>query len=315
MDQLVSPASSLAPGHGWRQALFAAAALSLGATLAACASHGGGGGGPGPGQTGSCLPAATSGGGEAAAVPGTVSGTLVDEAGGPVAGQPVLLCGLDLCSAPGETGPSGAFSVSFGRSEKRPALRIGDGVAYAAFAIPFTGPDAALGTLTTAHLPSTGAALVAGATAVSGDVSVAIPAGASVAIDGLTYGTADERALRTRSIPVGAAAAQLASAKVGGVSAHFGLLVGLAPAATTICPPARVTVALPHGSSSPNDLGWAPGAAVEFWVTGRDVGQAFAPYAGWAWISDGVVSADGRSASTSDGQGLTFLETFAVRLK
>jgi hypothetical protein len=314
MDQLVSPASSLPPRLGWRHALVAAAALSLGATLAACASHGGGGG-PGPGQTGSCLPAASYGGGEAAAVPGTVTATLVDEAGGPVAGQPVLLCGLDLCSASVETGPSGAFSVSFGRSEKRPALRIGDGVAYAAFAIPFTGPDAAFGALTTAHLPSSGAALVAGTTAVSGDVSVAIPAGASVAIDALTYGTAEERALRTRAIPVGAAAAQLASARVGGASAHFGLLFGLAPAMTSICPPARVTVALPHLSSSPNDLGWAPGAAVEFWVAGRDVAQAFAPYAGWAWISDGLVSADGRSASTSDGQGLPFLETFAVRLK
>lgn len=93
----------------------------------------------------------------------------------------------------------------------------------------------------------------------------------------------------------------------------FGLLYGLAPAETTICPPAAVTVALPHATTSPNDLGWMAGTAVEFWEMTTDTGQTWAPYAGWAKISDGTVSADGTSVSTKPGQGFPFLETFAIR--
>ena len=63
----------------------------------------------------------------------------------------------------------------------------------------------------------------------------------------------------------------------------------------------------------PNDLGWAPGTAVEFWIMTTDTGQEYAPYAGWAKMSDGAVSADGTRASTSSGQGLRLLETFAIR--
>ena len=61
--------------------------------------------------------------------------------------------------------------------------------------------------------------------------------------------------------------------------------------------------------------GWAPGAAVEFWVMTTDVGQTWAPYAGWRRISDGAVGNDGMHAATTDGQGFDFLQTFAVRLK
>ena len=43
----------------------------------------------------------------------------------------------------------------------------------------------------------------------------------------------------------------------------------------------------------------------------------WAPYAGWAKASDGVVSGDGASAATLDGpqQGFPLLENFAIRKK
>lgn len=68
-----------------------------------------------------------------------------------------------------------------------------------------------------------------------------------------------------------------------------------------------------EGRPANNDLGWAPGAGVEFWITTVDVGQDFAPYAGWRKVSDGVVSADAGSVSTLPSQGFPTLETFAIR--
>ncbi len=264
---------------------------------------------------GSCLPGALYGGGETASVGGSVTATIVDTTGAAAAGQPIYICGIDLCSAPANVDSQGHAAISTGLSMKKPAFRFGDAVNYAEFSIPLTASPTAFGTLTTGHLPATGAALTPGTTATSGDVSLAIPAGAMVAIDTIVYGTAAQQALRTVAIPVASAAAQLASAKVNGSSANFQLLYGLAPVDTTICPPAKVTVPLPHHTAAPNDLGWAAGAAVEFWVTTTDVGQTFAPYSGWARLSDGVVSADGASVSTVEGQGFPFLESFAVRLK
>ena len=89
----------------------------------------------------------------------------------------------------------------------------------------------------------------------------------------------------------------------------------MAPSETLVCPPAQVTIALPNQKSMPNDFGWAAGAAVEFWIMTTDTGQTFAPYAGWTKISDGAVSLDGTTATTSAGGGFYFLENFAVRLK
>ena len=61
---------------------------------------------------------------------------------------------------------------------------------------------------------------------------------------------------------------------------------------------------------SPNDEGWAAGTKVEFWVMTTDTAQVYAPYAGWAKISDGVVATDGMSVTTVAGQGFGFLENF-----
>ena len=99
-----------------------------------------------------------------------------------------------------------------------------------------------------------------------------LAANADVEIDTLVYSTADQQKLRAVSIPLTNAAPLFAND--AGTPTDFKLLFGVAPSETTICPPAQVTVAVPPG------LGWAPGAAVEFWVTTTDTGQTFAPMRG-----------------------------------
>jgi Galactose oxidase, central domain/Kelch motif len=254
------------------------------------------------------------GGGEAAGQGGGVTATIVDQTGAAVSNQPTYICGLDLCSTPQQTNSSGSVSYSTTLNMTKPAFKFGDTVNYAAFAIPVT-PDSTtnFGTLQTGKFPAlgSGSTLTPGTSAVSGDVTVSLAAGATVGIDTLTYSTSDEQKLRTVDIPVTAESSLLLPC----ANCGFQLLYGVAPAETTICPAAKVTVALPHQTQTPNDFGWAPGAAIEFWVTTLDAGQQYAPYAGWRKISGGTVSADGTSASTNLGEGFNFLESFAVRLR
>ena len=273
-----------------------------------------------PSETGAgdagCTPSTTYGGGETT-VTGTktVTAKVVDETGAPVSGQPVYICGLDICSPPGVTDVNGAVTISTSLSEKKPAFKVGDALNYSEIAIPLTkaSTDFTQGgtaVLTLGALSSKpGAALTPGTSATSGDVTIDVPAGATVGIDQLVYTTPSQQELRTVSIPLASDGPVLASSGVTG----FGLLYGLAPAETIVCPQVKVTVQLPHRVMTPNDLGWAPGAAVEFWIMTIDTGQTYAPYAGWAKASDGVVSADGKAVATVDGQGLIFLEAFAIR--
>jgi hypothetical protein len=257
-------------------------------------------------DAGSCS-LATFGGGEATWVGASVTASLVDQTGAPVVGQPAYICGLDLCSPPKSFDAQGHVSITTALSMKRPAFKFGDALTYAEFGIPLVAADTTFGTLVTAKLPTTGAVLTPGAVATSGGVSLSLAAGTVIGLDTLTYDTADKQQLRIAAVPVSQAAPQLPS------GSDFTLLYGLSPAGTLLCPKAQVTVPLPHATQTPNDFGWAPGAAVEFWVTTVDVSQSPAPYAGWARLSDGVVSADGTSVSTTEG--FAALQNFAVRLK
>jgi hypothetical protein len=268
----------------------------------------------GPADASSCL-GGTFGGGESSLANISATATIVDQNNAPVVGQPVFLCGLDLCSSPATTGGSGQVSISASLSEKRPAFKFGDAIAYANLMIPLTTASNAFGTVTTAKLPTAGSAMAAGASATSGDVTVTVASGGSIAIDELTYGTPDSQGLRTAAIPIAQTTALFAPVTVDGHAADFSLVYGLSPAETVMCPPATVTVALPHATASPNDLGWAPGAAVELWITTSDTGQRFGTYAGWTKVSDGHVSADGTTVSTTGEAGMALLETFAIRLK
>jgi hypothetical protein len=257
----------------------------------------------------------TYGGGETAIKPGAVTAKLVDESGAPAAGQPVFLCGLDICSAPKVTGADGTVTISTDLVMKRPALKLGDALHYAELALPVGAAptDFTLGgkeVLTTGKLlGKPGAVLSAGATATSGDVSLTLAPGTDIGLDGLLYVTPDDQELRAVRIPLDHDAPVFSTAAA---PSDFALLYGVAPAETLFCPPARVTVTLPQKAMTPwNDLGWAPGTPVEFWIMTVDTGQFWAPYAGWAKASGGTVSADGHSVTTTDG--FPVLENFAIR--
>lgn len=253
------------------------------------------------------------GGGEPSGSGGSVSATIVDQNNAPVSGQPALICGLNLCSAPHSTDSSGNVSISTSATMTRPAFRIGDAINYPNFAVSLPPNSTTnFGTFQTGVFPAlgSGAALTPGTAAVSGDVTLSIPTGAQVLIDTLTFSTSDQQKLRTVRIPVTAASAPLLPCRNCG----FELLYGVAPAETIICPAAKLTIALPHQVQSPNDFNWPAGAIVEIWTTTVDVSQTYAPYAGWRLISYGHVSADAMSLTSENWGGLNFLDHLAVRL-
>jgi hypothetical protein len=268
-----------------------------------------------------CGPHGTFGGGETSLTGLSATAAIVDEMGAPVAGQLIMLCGINLCEAPKVTGVDGKVTISTTLPLKRPAFRYGDGVKYAFLLAPLDG--ASTDFTTGGHVLATGklsdkpgATLTAGASATSGAVTVTVAAGGTIGINGLVYDTPESQKLRAVALPLSNLGPVVASAKTpSGTPVTFSLVYGVSPIDTIFCPAAKVTVALPHATASPNDLGWAPGTAVELWVAGADVGQADAPYAGWAKMSDGVVSADGATVSTKDGaqQGFVTLQTFAIR--
>ena len=269
----------------------------------------------------SCTPGETYGGGEASLSATSVTAALVDENGAPVSGQITYICGLDLCSASVKTNSAGQVSLQLPANfaEKRPAFKYGDLVQYAAFAIPLTNEVTDFttggGVLATGKLSDKlGATLAPGSDATSGDVTVSAPAGGAVLIDTLIYDTAENQKFRAVKIPLTHLGPVLASAKLTAGEPSFALVYGVAPSGTQFCPAAKLSVALPHETPTPyNDLGWAPGTAVELWVAGIDLAQTFAPYAGWAKASDAVVSSDGASVATHAGKGVLVLGNFALR--
>ena len=308
-------------GHGGAAGQTGTAGGAGTAGRGGAAGSSGAAGQAGTGGAASCAPRASYGGGETSMAGASVTASIVDETGAPVVGQPTYICGLDICSAPAATDSAGHVSIHTTLTMKKPAFKYGDGVSYAELSVPLTavttdftagGKVLALGKL--AGKP--GAPLVPGSSATSGDVTIAVPLAATIGIDTLVYDTAASQLFRAVAIPLTNAGPVLDPIEVAGAPADFSLLYGVGPAETTFCPPAKVSVALPHATAAAgNDLGWAPGTAVEFWVTTTDPGQTYAPYAGWAKMSDGVVSADGSTATTLDGalEGFVFLESFAIR--
>jgi hypothetical protein len=254
-----------------------------------------GGGQSGASGSPMCLAGPGYGGNETTTEVATVTASIVDLSGTPVANLPAQVTGIDL-SFPGTTSANHAL--------KSPMLRFGDSISWAELAVPVTMASASLGTLTTAPLPATGATFMPGGDAMSSGVTISLATGAAVSIDQLNYSTAAEQLFRAVQIPIAA------EGSLPGIAAHsFVVLYGVTPLETTFCPAARVAV--------PNNLAppLAAGAMVEFWGFGIDTLQLWAPYGDWTKISDGEVSADGTTISTAAGQGFPVLESFAIRVK
>ncbi|MEJ7730939.1 MAG: hypothetical protein WKG00_17190 [Polyangiaceae bacterium] len=283
-----------------------AGAASSSGTPAGSGGSGATGGGPGSGGTG----------GDGAANPGceepgdhpgagptlavdSVEATLEDTDGNPIADSQVQLCGINLCLY-GDTDGTGHVTVPGGAEMlERPAFKYGDGTRHARFAVPVVEADTSLGTLVTVALPSEGVDLAIGTVVESGPVELDIAAGSGFVLDELTLDEPDELLFRAASMDP-----TLLPAGVG-VPEGMVTVYGVAPLETIFCPPAQVTVT--------NETGLPADSAVEFWSHGVDVFELAAPYAGWRKVSDGTVSADGMTISTTAGQGIEVLTTFGIK--
>lgn len=278
---------------------------------------GSGGGGAGSGGGPSCADGPGYPSSDPAHKVDELKAKIVDAAGAPAAGVPVFVCGTDICAPPATTDDQGVVCQKDqtsglclagtlpGVELKRPAFKYGDGTVYVEFAqlLPTNAAKYDMGTVTTAKLPdpSQGVALVAGAAATSSNVMVTLAAGATVEIDEVLYDSPELKKFRAVEIPMAKAPPAVDKA------AGFEILVGTTPIDTHFCPHAKLSV--------PNTPAWAAGTEVEIWLHGVSVGQEWAPYGGWAKVSAGKVSADGKSVVTNDGEGIPVLGMFGIKKK
>lgn len=242
-------------------------------------------------------------------------GRLVRLDGQPPARTLALLCGLDLCVY-GATDDEGDIVLCDGSSSqvctngigstepiKRPALKYGDGLSYVKLAQLLSTETNTydLGAIAIAELPpfDAGEPLAAGAEATSAGVTVTVGDGGAIEIDLLTYVTDAEQRFRAVAIPI-ADAPPAVDPELG-----FEIVIGTAPGETHFCPEAALQV--------PNSAGWAPDSAVEIWLHGTDPSQDWAPYGGWAKISDARVTSDGTAVVSVAGGGIPVLGVFGLR--
>lgn len=242
---------------------------------------------------------------------GVVSVTVLDLLGNPAPDDfSVQVCGTNLCfyNKPGSMGQFTVLGTDMGL--QKPLLKLGDARKFAKLGIPVTaaGMDAmgntAFGTLTTAALPSSGVALAPGKAVTSGEVTIEMPSDGVAVIDESVYPELVDQQLRAVTIPVDKAKETLATAPAG-----IEQLYGVGPLETVFCPAAKVTV--PNADA----VKWPAGTEVEFWILGLDgVSEEWAPYGEWQKISEGTVSSDGKTISTTS-PGLPLLSTFGIRKK
>jgi hypothetical protein len=248
-----------------------------------------------------CPPPGVKGNGVAVNV-GTVDATVLDPSDMPVPSLLAQVCGINICIN-GKTGANGHVIVNVnGQSLTQPAFKYGEGYTFARFAQPLpTMTPIVIPVAVTVALPAAGVDFAAGKDSVSGGVTLSIPVGGTFEVDTLTYDMPDQQLFRAAEIPIAKAPAAVDPAL------NLEILYGVGPVETTFCPPAAVTV--------PNTPAWPAGTAVEFYVHGVDVSEDYAPYGGWAKVSDGAVSADGKTVSTAAAGGLPVLSAFGVRKK
>lgn len=237
---------------------------------------------------------------------GKVTITVHETDGAPVVGTPVTVCGVDVCSNLEHTDPDGSASVKLTSAVTKPALKFGDGLAYAELAVLLD--DAADGAsfpdLTLPALPAEGSPIAACTTSRSNGVELTLAPNATFTLDQFPpYDTADSRAFRAAELPP--------DQFPDGIDHGAGLerLFALAPLGAVICPPAELRL--------PNVANWEPGTRVEFLVQGFGVGiedgdQPFAPYGDWQSVATGVVDASGETLRTTHG-GLPIISNVGVR--
>jgi hypothetical protein len=241
---------------------------------------------------------------------GHVTATILDTDGKPM-GPDVraLVCSCNLCIN-SKTDASGSIDVTVPAENKmsKPTLSYGDGQLYVKMSpLQPTLPDHDWGTVHTVRLPdyADGVAMKAGESVSQAGVTLAIAPGAVIEHDAILYADESEQVFRVARFP----APLTDEHRFPAIDASPGveLVVGLAPLYTQICPAAKMTV--------DNALGWPAASAVEFYLHGVLNAPGSAPYGGWKKLSDGSVSADGKTVSTADGAGIGELGVIGIKRK
>lgn len=233
--------------------------------------------------------------------------------GEPAAAVQCQLCGVDACYAIGDAQDDGSIvlELSAPTPVDTPALKIGDGLLYAKLAHVLPGRTAEYDFLLmlAPELTDTQQPL-AGARELSGEgVVITLPEGGVALVNELSFPDPEDQTLRVVNVPThpaGVAEGAPPFASIAPAELGLEILIGLGPVETELCPPASLSV--------PNTPGWEPGARVEFLLHGADVAQEWAPYGGWAPVSEGQVSEDGESVVTDRAGGLPVLGVVGVRL-
>jgi hypothetical protein len=231
-----------------------------------------------------------------------VSAKLVDLDEEPLSFEFVQVCGTDICIQ-GKATQSGSVSVGPRQAITKPAFKFGEGKVSPRFArlLP-NEPSVDFGVVHSVRLPAldSGVALIASNDASSGGLTLSFEANSQIKIDKLTFGEPEEQKLRALQVPLDRAQ-DLIDPDLG-----LELLYAATPTSTQFCPPARLQV--------DNTEGWEPGTEVEVLLHGVEIDEEWAPYGGWAKVSDARVSDDGTRIETTS-PGLPLLGVLGFRRK
>lgn len=277
--------------------------LALLLVLAACSSDGLDSNGEKPGEgAAECLTGPDYSAETEPQVVDRVTAELVDLDDTPLGDEEVQICGIDLCFY-GASGPKGLVEVAPNAAMKKPAFKPGNVKESVRFAwlLPRDESVVELGKVHSVRLPEpgTGELLAKGETAHSNGLELSVPAGSTLGFDRFTYRGPEELDLRAVRLPLDG------SLEFIDPSFEFGVVFAAAPTETTFCPPAKLTIE--------NSAGWDPGQAVDVYLHGIDVNEEWAPYGGWAKVSDAVVSQDGTRIETTE-PGLPVLGVLGFKL-
>ncbi|HTJ81265.1 MAG TPA: hypothetical protein VL400_06055 [Polyangiaceae bacterium] len=278
----------------------------------ATSSGGGGQGGAGSGGGTTSSTGGSGGGGPTCKAPepspgakndvtvDTVTAIARDEAGGLIKDFDFQLCGLNGCLY-AKTNMLGQATFTNNLSSStmdRPLFKPGDSLVYGKIGYHYVeGAESPFPGIFPKMTDST-QPFAAGEAVSAAGATIELDAAGVAVVDDLIY---DEPAKQTFRAGAVAAADVDAATDAGG----YAMVYTLGPVDTLFCPPAKLTV--------DNYAALPAGAAVEFWGQTLAIGEEFGGYGEWVKLSDGAVSADGSTVSTTDGQGLAVLTTVAIK--
>lgn len=229
-----------------------------------------------------------------------VSALLVDQDGEPLGLEPVQVCGTDLCIF-GESSEAGRVLMTPVQAIRKPAFKFGEGKTTAKFAwlLP-DDPVVDLETVRGVRLPELGlgSTLEPGRPASSGGLTLLAQPGTRIRFDTIVFRTDQEKQLRAVQVSPDTAPAVVDPAF------EFEIIYATTPTDTEFCPPAALRVE--------NSPGWPANSPVEVWLHGTDITEEWAPYGGWAKVSEARVSDDGDRVETTD-PGLPVLGILGFR--